>query len=658
MPLRECPPFADAPVEPLPAEAKAALERLTAAAPDFVDPLYLGFSPATDWSLPVHDLDRAVDAFFSLQNEAGFESRPNLLTFRLRASRFSLILFWEALHRLRTGGAWIDIDDSESYGRSPIGARDVLDRPYFAHSLERIQEIRIGRFTAGLWRKRHATLVSPRIGETGWTFGILTSGRSPQACRMVREIQALRLPEYEIVLCGPEPGPCLDEPRVRRIDLDRPEPRGWITRKKNLIAEEARFENLFLLHDRFRLPGNFSAAVGLLGPAPGITTFPQLFFPEPSRTAFYRNVDYQATLPVGECMRSAERLVNFRLDQFAYPRYNDWRETFHVNGGAYLARRSLWNAVPQDEALFHGEWEDVVHGIASHKFGIPQRVNPHTILESVYSHHALLAHLNLPRLEPDGAVVRRRGFVSSVFLAHRLLRPGRLKPIGRLTEKQLRAQAMEVLPRLPEGSRGAVRAVFDRPIRSLSSFWASLSRALRGAKPATRSEAIAMLELLRRCCASPVWHANYVQSWLRGIELDEGAWARLLDREQQYFLAWERLYPAFFDAPEGEAADEIYAEGGSRARRRSLQAMHWSSLGSRDLVHSRTSLGEQPSPASLPDEGDPVPWSIAATARLLQPLERLLVSPRLQRALERLARFDSRRVVARAASRLKRGAST
>ncbi len=266
MPLTECHPFADvAPGFP-DDDASLALQHALVGTSGLERPVSIGFPRRRPLAGDVEEVDRVVDAFFSLR-DLGFEDRASTLTVGVRASRFALIVFWEAFHLLRPGGLWIDVDETERMGKSLIGAPDVLERRYFAHALDKIAQERVGRVTATLYRKVRPSLVSSGLGDPGWTFGILTSGPSPHACRMVEEIRSLALPGYEILLCGPEPGPLPDDPRVRRIDLDRPEPRGWITRKKNLIAEQARHENLCLLHDRFRLPPNFVEAVTKLGPS-------------------------------------------------------------------------------------------------------------------------------------------------------------------------------------------------------------------------------------------------------------------------------------------------------------------------------------------------------------------------------------------------------
>jgi hypothetical protein len=312
--------------------------------------------------------------------------------------------------------------------------------------------------------------------------------------------------------------------------------------------------------------------------------------------------------------------------------------------------------VPQDEGLFHGEWEDVVHALECHRFGIPQRLNPHAILESVYSHHSLLAHLCLPALEPDGSVRRPRGFASTVFLAHRLFAAHRLRPIGRIAEVRLREQVSAACDGLPTALVEPARAALRQPIRSLGGWWTTLARTLRGARPEDRSQALAALEFLWRCCGSPVWHRNQVQTWLRGIETGDGTWERLLEQHRDYFRAWERLYPSFFERAGAEVDEGLQRLSESeRHRQRTLRLHHWRSRGCAELLHSPSSLGELPRLENLGRDGAPVSRLVAVASRLLVPLEYALASRQAHRILDRLARLDLRRTAARLVGRRRLG---
>src|SRR5439155_5740762 len=77
-----------------------------------------------------------------------------------------------------------------------------------------------------------------------------------------------------------------------------------------------------------------------------------------------------------------------------HPAYDDFSETAFCCGGLYIARRSLWNLVRQDESLFHCEWEDVSFGLECQRRGLPHRVNPLLVAESTVPHPLLLTRIH------------------------------------------------------------------------------------------------------------------------------------------------------------------------------------------------------------------------------------------------------------------------
>jgi len=82
-----------------------------------------------------------------------------------------------------------------------------------------------------------------------WTFGIITNGkRADWLEKTIKSIRDQKVPEYEIIICGTIP-PRHDED-IKIINFYHRDDLGWITRKKNIIAKEARYENLCIVHDR------------------------------------------------------------------------------------------------------------------------------------------------------------------------------------------------------------------------------------------------------------------------------------------------------------------------------------------------------------------------------------------------------------------------
>ena len=77
-----------------------------------------------------------------------------------------------------------------------------------------------------------------------FTFGIITSSGSNQwVPKMIDSIVKLNIPEYEILIVGES---CIPNPEVnanplpiKYIEFDESVKEKWITRKKNLITENA-----------------------------------------------------------------------------------------------------------------------------------------------------------------------------------------------------------------------------------------------------------------------------------------------------------------------------------------------------------------------------------------------------------------------------------
>ena len=81
-----------------------------------------------------------------------------------------------------------------------------------------------------------------------WTFGIITSGNSNQSIFNIhRSILMQGIDDdYEIIVVGGQP---IDIEGVSHFEFDESIKPGWITKKKNIIAQNASFENICLLHD-------------------------------------------------------------------------------------------------------------------------------------------------------------------------------------------------------------------------------------------------------------------------------------------------------------------------------------------------------------------------------------------------------------------------
>lgn len=401
MPLSEARRFRRAPVDPPAPVIEAALEAHTEAL-NGSPWMYCGYAPlplVQGIAPPAIDIDAAVDNQFRLGVEHGFETCPLVVTTSLRTSRFAPVLFWEVLHVLAVGGLWIDVEDASRCDGTALASEDFPDREYFRESLTRTSKDEVGAFVVQSYRKVAPTPLAANIGDSGWTFGILTSGSSEAGGRMAADILALDLPDVEVIFCGPWPAGAPRDPRVGAIDLDRPEPRGWITRKKNLIVDAARHENVCLLHDRFRVTADWADALRSYGACFSVLTFPQVFAVDKDRRFTQRYADYQVLFRTRDVQAALEARV-FNGPDVLYAAYDDFYETAFVCGGLYVAKKSIWQRVKQDEGLFHCEWEDVTFGLECQRRGIPHRVNGALAVDSLTPHPMALTRIH-DMLSPD-----------------------------------------------------------------------------------------------------------------------------------------------------------------------------------------------------------------------------------------------------------------
>jgi len=81
-----------------------------------------------------------------------------------------------------------------------------------------------------------------------FSFGIITCKESNQLVPLVVEsIKKLNIPVYEILIVGESGIP--DDSIIKNIPYDESIKSNWITRKKNLITENALYDNIVFTHD-------------------------------------------------------------------------------------------------------------------------------------------------------------------------------------------------------------------------------------------------------------------------------------------------------------------------------------------------------------------------------------------------------------------------
>lgn len=80
-----------------------------------------------------------------------------------------------------------------------------------------------------------------------FTFGIVTDGRSDSNINLIIDsIEIQNIKNYEIVIVG---NSAVNRKNTKILQFDESIKTAWITKKKNLITENALYENIVYLHD-------------------------------------------------------------------------------------------------------------------------------------------------------------------------------------------------------------------------------------------------------------------------------------------------------------------------------------------------------------------------------------------------------------------------
>ena len=224
-----------------------------------------------------------------------------------------------------------------------FGFKSLLER-LFPRQFAWVDQSTCGPVKALRYRRRAAAHASVWAPHTGWTFGMLTTGaRLDNVERFIQSVEAHCQDPYEILIVSPIALPDLERyGGVRVLRFDQHDDLGWITRKKNLIAQEATYSDILVCHDRFVLAEGFSRSFADWGYSYGLAAVRVRL--EDGR----RGLDWGVVSSQNH-VYSSGGLLDYR----AYSQY------VYVPGGATLIRKSFWNCFPWNDNLFWNEHEDV-----------------------------------------------------------------------------------------------------------------------------------------------------------------------------------------------------------------------------------------------------------------------------------------------------------
>jgi hypothetical protein len=173
---------------------------------------------------------------------------------------------------------------------------------------------------------------------------------------------------HEILLIGGDPDPNEFFDGCRLIPFDETVKSGWITRKKNILASEAKYDKLVITHDYYSFSPYWYE---------GIATYTEhhpdwrVLFHQIRTAEGYRSADWLVhPVCMNELLNAHPEVADVLMSVAPnenHPRYvcglpyhmKDLTHTQYIPGGYFFVDREVVNNVPLDETRCWGEYEDV-----------------------------------------------------------------------------------------------------------------------------------------------------------------------------------------------------------------------------------------------------------------------------------------------------------
>jgi hypothetical protein len=193
-----------------------------------------------------------------------------------------------------------------------------------------------------------------------FTFGIITQNNKDCCNLVIDSIVKNNIPCYEIIIVGNVDIESTNT--IKIIQFNEDTQKGWITRKKNIIAENAKYENIVLLHDYvilsdnwydgfMKFGNNFDICVTKIINQNGQRFRDYTMFPyKVSEYGYIRDWSPGDIDPYfnNNCLLPYDFVNNKKLNKYMY-----------ISGAYYVIKREIALKCPLNEKLLHCQGEDV-----------------------------------------------------------------------------------------------------------------------------------------------------------------------------------------------------------------------------------------------------------------------------------------------------------
>jgi len=193
--------------------------------------------------------NRRIDQLYRPWNDLWLEKYDFLYSFNIiNQNKFSIICLKEWLYLIKKW--WyliIHFDENKVMNHQKFLSDLLQSWPNWEFILE--VNDRLNNFYV---IKKTKSLLIEWDSIEKWTFWIVTQWkRDDWLNQIIDSIELQKIPNYEIILCWKVNNDDIKNRKfIKYIEFTENDDKWWITRKKNIIIENAKYENLCIIHDR------------------------------------------------------------------------------------------------------------------------------------------------------------------------------------------------------------------------------------------------------------------------------------------------------------------------------------------------------------------------------------------------------------------------
>lgn len=180
-----------------------------------------------------------------------------------------------------------------------------------------------------------------------FTFGIITAGDADHLIlKIIESIEQQNIPNYEIIIVGNSE---VSAKNLRVMAFDETVKPGWITKKKNIVYQESKYENIVVIHDYISFDNGWYT---------GFLEFGNTFEYCVSKI---KTID--GTRYIDYVFFNGEKINTYTQSRYFLP-YSyippaNMKKLLYISGAYFIIKRSIALRYHLDENLLHGEGEDI-----------------------------------------------------------------------------------------------------------------------------------------------------------------------------------------------------------------------------------------------------------------------------------------------------------